>query len=397
MQINRKNYEAYILDYWEGNLDQNGIDDLALFFRQNPELKKHFVNFREFHLQPDESIVFDRKDDLKKIEVQQVGEINQENYEEWIIASQEGDLSTQEQKQFEEFIDRNPAVQKEVSLFLVSVLKPDESVVYHSRETLKKNIPFYYQKALLWPVSIAAMLVIIFGVFSILKNETQTITNQPGFLTEEIKPLDNKSAEKVDEISGLPRKDLVVEAEIPTIDPLPIDTENTLLADTEQAEVLYNSPLNIEITNKQVLAEQVDLTSMERITFSEQIAGYQDLTSRISDRSEMSSAFEYMIVRDALNEELAVVQNEKSTVGKIFANLGNKIFGSSSNESNSIFQEFSETQKQSFNQIAEGMPVYRESDEAGRTSTYLALSENLKLRISKNKNKEKVENPKGVE
>jgi hypothetical protein len=39
MKITRDNYEEHFLDYLEGNLDENLVDDFIDFLRQNPDLK----------------------------------------------------------------------------------------------------------------------------------------------------------------------------------------------------------------------------------------------------------------------------------------------------------------------------------------------------------------------
>ena len=396
MQINRNNYEAYLLDYWEGNLDQEGLDGLALFFRHNPDLKKHFREYEDFQLHPDEAIVFDEKDNLKKIEIRQVGEINQGNYEEWIIAAQEGDLSPSSQKLFDEFVVANPVIQQEISLYAISVLKADEAVVYHPKEALKKSVPFFYRQAVLWPASIAAMLIIIFGIFGLLKNESQTFTDQPSVVAEEIISLDTRSPEEMKNVDGISHIYPIIEVQIPINNPLPKETEIASIADARQAEILENPKVNIEIANSSILSEQVDLISMKTIAFNSLMPEKQIVTIQIQDRLEMSSVFEYMILRDAMNEEFEIAQKEKSTLGRVFAHFGNKIFGGPSTESPSLLKDIKNKGKASFNELAEAIPVYSESDETGRKSTYFALSENLKFRISKNKNKQEAENRNGA-
>ena len=45
MNIDKNNYEAFFLDYHEGNLSPQEVADLYLFLSQYPELKKEFEDF----------------------------------------------------------------------------------------------------------------------------------------------------------------------------------------------------------------------------------------------------------------------------------------------------------------------------------------------------------------
>jgi len=82
--ITRKNYEAYLLDYVEGNLSPELIAELMLFLEQNPDLKEVLEDFEIHKLEPVEDLGFD-KTRLKK----ETGIITSDNYEDFIIAEVE--------------------------------------------------------------------------------------------------------------------------------------------------------------------------------------------------------------------------------------------------------------------------------------------------------------------
>ena len=46
MKINRNNYEAFFIDYLEGNLDEKMVDDFIEFLQQNPDLKEELSVMR---------------------------------------------------------------------------------------------------------------------------------------------------------------------------------------------------------------------------------------------------------------------------------------------------------------------------------------------------------------
>ena len=400
MQIKRNNYEAYLLDYWEGTLDQKGKYELSLFFRQNPDLKINFGEYESFRLQPDETLVFDNKDNLKKTEVRQVGEIHQENYEDWIIAAQEDDLSHDEQQQFDGFVAGNPAVKKEISLFGFTVLKADESIIYHQKEKLKKSIPFYFQRAVYWPVAVAATLIIVFGIFGLLKNEKQTFDDHPLVVTEQISPVDTKYGEGRKEPADILDKLPVIENEIPNDAVVTNDKEIENISNIEGLIIVDVTDVIPETENDFSPNEHIDLKTLAMIPFTGQLLETTLPYAQISGSDKMTIAFDNMILRDALREKDAGSLKEKSTVGKVFANLASKIFGGGpSSEPGSVFQGIANRGKKSLYVLANAVPVYRESesDNNGKTSTYLALSENLTLRISKNKNSQKSKNQKGLD
>ncbi|OQX79976.1 MAG: hypothetical protein B6D64_03895 [Bacteroidetes bacterium 4484_276] len=398
MQINRNNYEAYLLDYWEDNLDQKGRRELSVFFRQNPDLKKNFGEFESFRLQPDETLVFDNKENLKKTEVRQVGEIHEDNYEDWIIAAQEGDLSVVGQQQFDKFVAGNPAVKKEISLFGFAALKTDKSIVYPQKEKLRKSIPFYSHRAVYWPVAVAATLIIAFGVFGLFKNESQSFIDQAPAVTEQVNPLDTKPEEVIKKPAIIPKKLPVIKNEIPN-DAITIDNSEIIAIPVNEGKIISNTPGTVtEIENELLTNENVNLKSLAMIPFINQLHETTLPHSQISGRDEMAPGFEYIILRDAPREEGTGLKQEKSTLGKVFANLGSKIFGGNSADGPASFLHgLANRGKESLEEFADAMPVYRENDNVGRTTTYLALSENLTLRISKNKSRKEPENPKGFD
>jgi len=90
MQINRNNYGAFFLDYWESNLDEQGREALALFLEKNPDLQDEFFGFKtaaKTLLAAEAQLIFPGKQRLKKIAVQPVDEITQDNFEQYIVAS----------------------------------------------------------------------------------------------------------------------------------------------------------------------------------------------------------------------------------------------------------------------------------------------------------------------
>ncbi len=169
MKITRNNYEAFFLDYYEKTLTPEEVAELMVFLEENEDLREEFAEFEEVIFLPsDNSVEFQNKNSLKKKDISPVGKIDGNNYEEYFIASLEGDLSEREQAEVSLFLSKNPDTKLEYNAFRATFLKPGE-VIFDDKESLKKRGLFViYRSAALYAVSIAASILIFFGVYSLL-------------------------------------------------------------------------------------------------------------------------------------------------------------------------------------------------------------------------------------
>jgi len=139
MKINRDNYEAYFLDYHEGQLSPEMIEEVELFVVQNPDLKNMLDEFEAISLVADEDIVFETKFSLKKNQVFATSQVNELNYEEYLVSEAEGLLNTEELSAIEEFISINPQFEKDRKLFALAHPSVDDDIVFKAKESLKKK------------------------------------------------------------------------------------------------------------------------------------------------------------------------------------------------------------------------------------------------------------------
>ena len=75
MKISIQNYEAFVLDFLEGNLSEQKQAEMLLFLEQNPHLQTEIDDLLDENLvlTADETIVFEDKSILKKQERQSAG------------------------------------------------------------------------------------------------------------------------------------------------------------------------------------------------------------------------------------------------------------------------------------------------------------------------------------
>ncbi len=131
MDINKNNYEAFFLDYHEGNLTAEQVAALLLFVEQHPELKEEFENFENCGIEDFLSIKFENKAILKK----EVTALNQQDY---LIGYIENTLSDSEKKLVTDFLKKNPAAHTELELFRKTIAKADDTIIYENKNALKK-------------------------------------------------------------------------------------------------------------------------------------------------------------------------------------------------------------------------------------------------------------------
>ncbi len=131
MNIHQHNYEAFFLDYHEGNLAPQDVADLLLFLEQHPELKEEFESYENFSLADDEmNIQFKDKSELKK-------EITSENIDEFLVKKVEGKLLPIENDILEQYIKQHPHTQKDLELYKRTILSPDNSIIFDKKSDLK--------------------------------------------------------------------------------------------------------------------------------------------------------------------------------------------------------------------------------------------------------------------
>jgi hypothetical protein len=168
MKINRNNYEQYFIDHMDGRLDASLIVEFNHFLDLNPDLKAELESFENIDVNIDESFTFSEKDSLKKEVILSTTHINVANFENYFIASFEGDLSEVEQVELSSFLNLNPALQSQFDLFGISKASFDASITFADKKSLKKY-PLLILRNWYKPIGIAASLILLFGIFNILQ------------------------------------------------------------------------------------------------------------------------------------------------------------------------------------------------------------------------------------
>jgi hypothetical protein len=170
MKINRDNYEAYFIDYLEGNLGEDLVDDFIEFLQINPDLKEELSLFESVTAEA-ENVVFQQKEKLYKEKFD-----SEKEFDHAAIANLEGDISEIEKKEFEAYISKHPEKQKEIKLFSYTKFQFDESIKFQN----KKNLYHHSvgRTVLLWATRVAAVLIVAMAIFWLSNESSDKFTPQ---------------------------------------------------------------------------------------------------------------------------------------------------------------------------------------------------------------------------
>lgn len=132
MKIDRSNYETFFLDFHEGNLSEGLTRELFSFLDSNPDLKEEFESFEMIAVSPSDEKFFD-KNNLKK------DTITSSNYKIWFVGYIENDLTSEQKKEVEQFVERNPSLKPELEIFKQTKLVPDHQIIFEDKKQLKRG------------------------------------------------------------------------------------------------------------------------------------------------------------------------------------------------------------------------------------------------------------------
>jgi len=167
MTINKNNYEAYIIDYLEGNLTPALSEELHAFLAENPDIRNDMEDILDYTLPIIEKTQFQHKPSIKKtLNDQQV--INQQTIDEWSIAFYENDLGSIEKERLQQAIQQQPALQKTFEQYKYTKVQPDKKVVYRNKRELKHAAPL--SRILYFAGSIAAAAAIFIFALTFIVN-----------------------------------------------------------------------------------------------------------------------------------------------------------------------------------------------------------------------------------
>ncbi|MFN4123100.1 MAG: hypothetical protein ACK4GL_07330 [Flavobacteriales bacterium] len=130
-KINLHNYEAWLLDYQEGNLSDEQANILMAFLAAHPEIEIDLEGFDELKLSP-ENDAFQGKFSLYQIPDQ-----IKEEFDSLSVLIIDGEISADEQMRLNEIMSEFPMLENELSTWKKTQLQPEE-IRFGEHQSLKK-------------------------------------------------------------------------------------------------------------------------------------------------------------------------------------------------------------------------------------------------------------------
>jgi hypothetical protein len=161
--VNEENFEHFCIAYAEGDLSEIESEHLMNYLHDFPSLQQEFSKYAKLKLQADPSVSYGDKVWLTQFADQSDEAISLSNYQDFIIASEEENLSEVRQLELQAFLHLHPELQEEARVFALLKLKPDTEIVFANKASLKRRV-LGFAFANNW-MNVAAASVAIFMFF----------------------------------------------------------------------------------------------------------------------------------------------------------------------------------------------------------------------------------------
>ena len=224
------------MDYLDGRMSPDQVIELMSFLKKNPDLKTELEEFEEINIEPDNKR-FESKTSLKKSFI-----VNDSNFDNFCIASLEGDLTNEESILFQTWLKQNPLKAREFELYKKTRLIP-EKITFDFKSTLKKSsIARIFTPKVRGYFSAAASIIILLALYIFIN---QPGANENTVISEII--TDTTTVETKSQPSQEPQTKLNIEKEI-----IPYNKSG----DSKQHE---NKPRSNNIVEKPVIAQDLNI------------------------------------------------------------------------------------------------------------------------------------------
>jgi hypothetical protein len=165
MEINRQNYEIYLLDYIEGQLPENMVSEMLIFLTNNPDIELESNALLESRFIP-ENVKFDHKETIKKNSQKDISGIS--IFEQLSVSYYENDISENELDELNSIIEKDNSKKTEHKLIGITGLQADLSIQFPEKRRLKHFSTNLWISRNRVYLSIAAGVVIILSFGMIL-------------------------------------------------------------------------------------------------------------------------------------------------------------------------------------------------------------------------------------
>lgn len=303
MNINRNNYESWLLDYLDDNLTAEEKHCVEEFLSVNPDIHEEFQQVQEFKIEPPET-TFKFKHSLKKQEliVEPTGIDSQ------IIAAIENDLSEKETLELKQQMIADEETLNTYKLFQLTKLQANDEITFSGKQKLRQPIPLSsYNNNRRVMFAVAAALIIIFISVALL-----SIFNANRSVIDVASNDSNEELQKNELISKQVNRNEALKTEMETLSNLGKSEVDNVSKAEPDAPLSPAPPMKTTNEIKRSVADK-EIRSVE-------IAALQPNQPELMDQKAISNT----IYTDPLNVQIQPQNQEYLSLGDGLATLAKK-------------------------------------------------------------------------
>ena len=159
MDINRNNYEAFLLDLLEGSLSFEEEKELNEFLKHHPEFVVDLPDTELWRLEKNH-VSYPSRDQLKKEFPVADTKLSETNFDFFSIARMEGDLTSRQEEEHHSMVSRDESREVEWRAWQKARLVP-EQIQFHGKKNLKRKKAVNGRMVWMSAISAAAALTLL--------------------------------------------------------------------------------------------------------------------------------------------------------------------------------------------------------------------------------------------
>jgi hypothetical protein len=316
MQIDRSDYEIWLIDWLDGKLDELQVQQLQHFLAENPDLNDEFGDLENIRLNAGEN-KFLKKNHLRKTSAN----LSESQFDLLCAAYLENDLTEEECSELEETISKDDFLRKEFELIQKTKISPVTLIYKNKKGLIRRSVFEKTIRLALIGISAAAIIVVALLTYFIPrssisdKNETSARTT----VTDTLKNQANKSIAPENKTLAIshPKKPGKIHITPPSIVTLP---DSSLQADVA---IHVTAPEMVTVNKSEIFTEKMhpenQLIALE----------FKFITPDYDDGSSRIGKFLARVVREKILKEknvkdtpLQIYEIAKASVSEINKLLG---------------------------------------------------------------------------
>ncbi len=313
-KISKHNYEAFFLDYVEGNLSIEQEQELKDFLEVHPSLRSELDEF-ELLLAPIEDNASLSTNAKRKLMREEKTALTREDY--LMIAATEGQLSPKDKEELDLLLNED---NNEDKLFLYSKSKlPLESIVFENKSSLYRKAGRFIWMRYVSAVAAAAAVLL----FALLYNPSEQVYYPSKEYSTSL--LGETALAPVELLEFIPTKTITPLSKTTSIRSIPIESPSKNTMEPIFSGDLIESPVVAEINRSETIIETPAFEELEAESQPKDIYAQNEAAKESKVSTEANNKYlkldEYVIKE--IDEELLKNKSLVEFVGDEIAKLTN--------------------------------------------------------------------------